>query len=55
MSVDQGMGAEKALRLSRRHESLHLPLSAPGRPMRVLGSIVEVATLPVLSALAPAF
>jgi hypothetical protein len=48
MSVDQGMGEEKVLRLSRRLESLHLPLSAPSRPMRVLGSIVEVATLPML-------
>lgn len=34
--------------MPRRLESLHLPFSAPGRSMRVLSSIVQVAALPVL-------
>jgi hypothetical protein len=49
VSIDEGVRREEALRLPRRFEPLHLPLSTPGWSMRVLRSIVEVAALPVLN------
>ena len=33
-----------------RLEPLHLPLSPPGRPMRILGPIIQIPTLSVLDA-----
>ena len=42
VAVDHCMRGEEALRLARRLEALHLPLSSPGWPMRVLGSIIQI-------------
>ncbi len=48
--VDECVGGEEVLGLARRFESLHLPLSSPGRPMRVLCPIVKIAALSMLDA-----
>ena len=47
MTVDHAVRREELLRLGRRLELLHLPLSPPRRPVRILSAIVEVATGPV--------
>jgi hypothetical protein len=38
--VDRSMHVEEALGRSSRFEPLHLALSSPYRPMRILGAIV---------------
>ena len=48
VSVDESVGRQETLRLRRRFEPLHLPLSPAGWLMRVLCAIVEVAALPML-------
>src|ERR1700757_2023358 len=47
VAIDEGVCGQEALRLPRRLEALHLPFSTPGRSMRVLHSIVQVAALAV--------
>ena len=42
------MSGEEVLRLFGRFEPLHLPFSSSRRSMRVLGTVVEIATLSVL-------
>ena len=44
------VSGEEILGLLGRFKPLHLPLSPPCRPMRVLGAIVEIAALSVLDA-----
>ena len=44
VAVDHGVRRQDPLRLLRRFEPLHLSLTAPGWPVRVLGAVVEVAT-----------
>src|SRR5271157_2038978 len=48
VAVDEGVSGQEALRLPWRLEPLHLPFSAPGRPMGILSAIVQVAALTVL-------
>jgi hypothetical protein len=48
VAIDESAGRQEALRLRRRFEPLHLPLSPAGWSMRVLRVIVEVAALPML-------
>jgi hypothetical protein len=50
VTVDERMSGEEVRRLFGRFEPLHLPLSSSGRPMRVLGSIVQISALSVLDA-----
>jgi|SRR5882757_195478 len=45
--IDGLEGGEKALCLLWVLEAFHLPFSSACRLMRILGSIVEIATLPV--------
>jgi hypothetical protein len=45
VSVYEGMGEQKPLRLITRFEPLHVALAFPRRTMRVLSPIVEVAAL----------
>jgi hypothetical protein len=45
VTVDEGMGEQKPLRLIARFETLHVTLTPPCRTMRVLGSVVEIAAL----------
>jgi len=47
VSVYEGMGEQKPLRLITRFEPLHVALAPPCRTMRVLGPIVEIAALTV--------
>jgi hypothetical protein len=47
VSCDDAVHFEKTLRMLRRLEALHSAFPLPGRPMRVLGSIVEVPALPM--------
>jgi hypothetical protein len=44
VTVDHVVRREELLRLSRRLEPLHLPLSPAGGPMRILSTIIKVAT-----------
>ena len=46
--VDLAVAGEKALRMSRRREALHLPFSPSRRLARDLRPVVERAALPVL-------
>jgi hypothetical protein len=46
-SVERFEYREKALRLLRRFETLHLSFSYAGWLMRVLGSIVQITALPM--------
>src|SRR5919206_1535783 len=48
VAVDRPVSREKALRLAGRLEPLHLALAATRRPMRVLGTIVQISALPML-------
>jgi hypothetical protein len=48
VAVDERVSEQELLGLVGRLEALHLPFLASRRPVRVLSSIVEVATLPVL-------
>jgi hypothetical protein len=48
VALDERVSEQEFLGLAGRLEALHLPFSASRRPVRVLRSIVEVATLPVL-------
>ena len=48
VAIDESVGRQEALRLRRRFEPLHLPLSPAGWSMRILRAIVEVAALPML-------
>ncbi len=45
---NKGVSRQEALGLAHRLEPLHLPLSPPGRPVRVLCSVVQVAALAML-------
>ena len=45
VAVDHGVGWQEALRLLRRLEALHLPFSAPGWSMGILGSVIQVAAV----------
>jgi hypothetical protein len=45
VTVDEGMGEQKPLRLITRLEPLHVTRSSACRTMRVLGSVVEIAAL----------
>ena len=47
VAVHTAMSGEKALCLPYRFEPLHLSFSSPGRLMRNLYSVVQIATLPV--------
>jgi hypothetical protein len=47
-AVDEGMSGEGVLRLFGRFEPLHLPLSSPRRPLRVLGPIVQISASSVV-------
>ena len=40
VAIDEGVGRQEALRLRRRFEPLHLPLSPTGWSMRILRAIV---------------
>ena len=46
--ADPVVGGKEALRLASRLEGLRLPLSSPGRAVRVLRPVVEPLVLPVL-------
>lgn len=48
VATDEGASGQEALCLVHRLEPQHLPLSSPGRPMRVLRSVVQVAALAML-------
>jgi hypothetical protein len=48
VAIDERVSEQELLGLVGRLEALHLPFSTSRRPVRVLSSIVEVATLPVL-------
>ena len=41
MAIDDPMRREKMLCLSSRLESLHLPFSSSGRPMRVFSPVIQ--------------
>ena len=47
--INETMGGKEILSLTRRLKTLHLAFPAPCRPMRVLGSIVEIPALPMLN------
>ena len=47
MTVDHRVRREETLRLPRRFEPLHLALSTPRRPVRVLCPIVEISACSV--------
>src|SRR4051812_39373336 len=42
VTVDHAVRREESLRLSRRLEPLHLPLSPSGGPMRILSTIIKI-------------
>ena len=42
MATDDPMRREKMLCLSSRLESLHLPFSSSGRPMRVFSPVIQI-------------
>ena len=42
---DGAIGRKKLLRMTRRFEPLHLPLTLPGGLVRVLHTIVEIPVL----------
>jgi hypothetical protein len=46
-SVDRFEDREESLRLLLRLKALHLPISHAGWLMRVLGSAIQIATLPM--------
>jgi hypothetical protein len=45
---DESVNGQETLCLAHRLESLHLPLSPSGRPMRVLSAVVQVAARSML-------
>jgi hypothetical protein len=47
VAEDHCMRGEEALRLARRLEALHLPLSSASGSMRILGSIIQVPAGPM--------
>jgi hypothetical protein len=47
MAVDHAVRQKEALPLGRRLEALHLPLSSPGRPMRIFCAVVQIPARPV--------
>src|SRR5260370_32907526 len=49
MSIDERVRRQKALRVVRRLEALHLPFPTPGWSMRDLSSIIQIAALPVFN------
>jgi hypothetical protein len=50
VTVDEGVSEEEVLGLSGRFEPLHLALSSPRRPMKVLGRIIQIPALSMLDA-----
>jgi hypothetical protein len=48
MLGDGSIGGEEPLRVSRRLESLHAPLSLAGRLMGALHTVIEIAVLLML-------
>jgi hypothetical protein len=49
VAFDDGMRGAKVLSLFDRFEALHFPFSEPRRSMRISGTIVEIATLPMFA------
>jgi hypothetical protein len=47
VTVDHRLRRQEPLRLFGLFEALHLPLSSPGWPMRVLGSIIQIPAGPM--------